>query len=69
MNNKKICVVGAGAWGKNHVKTLHRLNSLGGVVDSSLENLNQIKEPTFGVKLELVSGPGLINIKDKVSIL
>ena len=34
MNNKKICVVGAGKWGKNHIATLDELNSLGGVVDN-----------------------------------
>jgi UDP-2-acetamido-3-amino-2,3-dideoxy-glucuronate N-acetyltransferase len=29
----KICVVGAGGWGKNHVQTLHQLGMLGGIVD------------------------------------
>jgi UDP-2-acetamido-3-amino-2,3-dideoxy-glucuronate N-acetyltransferase len=33
--NKKICVVGGGNWGKNHIETLHRLGCLGGVVESS----------------------------------
>jgi UDP-2-acetamido-3-amino-2,3-dideoxy-glucuronate N-acetyltransferase len=32
---KKICVVGAGHWGLNHVKALQRLNALGGVVDNN----------------------------------
>ena len=31
---KKICVVGAGRWGKNHIKTLNDLGCLGGIVDS-----------------------------------
>ena len=31
--NKKICVVGAGHWGKNHIKTLHGLGCLKAVVD------------------------------------
>ena len=31
--NKKICVIGAGYWGKNHIKTLHRIGALGSVVD------------------------------------
>ncbi|MFL2983259.1 MAG: Gfo/Idh/MocA family protein [Candidatus Neomarinimicrobiota bacterium] len=31
--NKSICVIGAGDWGKNHIKTLHKLNSLKGVVE------------------------------------
>ena len=25
-----IAVVGAGAWGKNHIRTLHKMGSLGG---------------------------------------
>lgn len=29
----KVGVVGAGAWGKNHVKTLHEMGVLGGVVE------------------------------------
>ena len=31
--NKKICVIGAGYWGKNHIKTLSKLNVLKGVVE------------------------------------
>lgn len=31
--NKSICVVGAGYWGKNHIKTLSQLNVLGGIVE------------------------------------
>jgi predicted dehydrogenase len=31
----KICVVGAGRWGLNHVKTLNALGHLGGVVDEN----------------------------------
>ncbi len=48
---KKICVVGAGYWGKNHIRTLFNLNALGGVVDhdknilvSSLEKYPNIKK-------------------------
>lgn len=32
-NKNNICVIGAGKWGLNHIKTLHELNALGGVVD------------------------------------
>lgn len=39
----KVCVVGAGRWGKNHVKTLNELEVLGGVVDSNPETLNTLK--------------------------
>ena len=31
--NKKICVIGAGYWGKNHIKTLSKLNALKGIVE------------------------------------
>lgn len=31
--NNNICVIGAGYWGKNHLRTLKELGSLGGVVE------------------------------------
>ena len=40
-SNIKICVVGAGYWGKNHIRSLSELNSLGAVVES---DKNQIVE-------------------------
>ena len=39
---KSICVVGAGYWGKNHIRTLSELKSLGGVVDNDKDTLNKI---------------------------
>ena len=36
MKNYKICIVGAGRWGLNHIKTLEKLHFLGGVVDSNI---------------------------------
>ena len=39
--SKKICVVGAGYWGKNHLKTLNNLGSLYGIVDPNKEILNK----------------------------
>ena len=35
--NKKICVVGAGYWGKNHIRTLNELGVLRGIVESNLK--------------------------------
>ena len=32
--SKKVCVVGAGEWGKNHIRTLFELDALGGIVDN-----------------------------------
>ncbi len=33
--SRQICVIGAGRWGRNHIKTLHGLGSLGGIVEAS----------------------------------
>tara|TARA_Y100001958_G_C21221145_1_gene546479 strand:+ start:1095 stop:2057 length:963 start_codon:yes stop_codon:yes gene_type:complete len=43
MVNLKICVVGAGNWGTNHIKTLLKLNYTVGCVDSNDENLNKAR--------------------------
>ena len=46
-SQKKLCVIGAGGWGKNHIKTLNRLGSLYGIVDkdkSILNNYNNLNE-------------------------
>ena len=40
---KKICVVGAGRWGLNHVRTLNELKCLAGVVDKNSLITNKIK--------------------------
>ncbi len=37
--NKNICVVGAGYWGKNHIKTLDKLGALGAIVDFNEDTL------------------------------
>lgn len=42
--NKKICVIGAGRWGTNHINTLSRMNSLDGIVDNDLTTLQLFKE-------------------------
>ena len=49
--NKKICVVGAGYWGKNHIKTLEKLESLGGVVDLDSNVLKKISNQYKYIKL------------------
>tara|TARA_A100001015_G_C15006506_1_gene720924 strand:- start:1345 stop:2304 length:960 start_codon:yes stop_codon:yes gene_type:complete len=40
--NKSVCVLGAGDWGKNHIKTLYSLGALGGIVETNVKNLNLI---------------------------
>ena len=44
MGDIKICVIGAGRWGKNHIRTLFELGALGGVVDPDAQQRNKIKE-------------------------
>jgi len=48
--SKKVCVVGAGKWGKYHILTLHELGALGGIVDSNSDVLNQLSQKYFGIK-------------------
>ena len=43
-SNIKICVVGAGYWGKNHIRSLSELNSLGAVVESDKNQIVEIKK-------------------------
>ena len=40
--NNRVCVIGGGYWGTNHIRTLHELGELGGVVDSDENLLDQI---------------------------
>jgi len=41
VKNKKICLVGGGNWGKNHLKTLNELGALGGLVDTNKDILSR----------------------------
>ena len=41
--NKKICVIGAGRWGTNHIKTLKGLGALAGIVESREERREELK--------------------------
>ena len=41
--NHKICVVGAGRWGKNHIKTLMGLEALGGVVEANPRTRSELQ--------------------------
>jgi len=41
---KKICVVGAGRWGMNHVRTLDKLGALGGIVEVDENRHADLKE-------------------------
>ena len=48
---KNICVVGAGYWGKNHIKTLNQLNSLKGVVEINDHSLKNLSKEYPGIQL------------------
>ncbi len=50
MSKKKICVVGAGNWGMNHIRTLDELGALWGVVDINGERLNIVRTTYPGTK-------------------
>lgn len=41
---KKICVIGGGRWGENHIRTLKEMGNLGAVVDVSEARLAELKE-------------------------
>ena len=41
--SRKVCVVGAGKWGMNHVRTLFELQSLGGVVEINKNRQQELK--------------------------
>ena len=48
--SRHICVVGAGRWGKNHIKTLHELSFLTGIVEADSDTRNMFKEKYPAVK-------------------
>ena len=49
--NKKVCVVGAGRWGKNHIRTLHELGVLGGIVETDSSRLEAFQAQYPGAEL------------------
>ncbi len=48
--SKNICVVGAGRWGKNHIRALHDLGALGGIVEPREEVLTELLNEYDGVQ-------------------
>ncbi len=44
MNIKKICVIGGGRWGQNHIRTLFQMGALGGIVESNPTRLEELQE-------------------------
>jgi UDP-2-acetamido-3-amino-2,3-dideoxy-glucuronate N-acetyltransferase len=58
-NKPRICVVGAGRWGRNHIRTLDDLGCLGGIVDADANALKECEQSCSGVRT-------FTNIKDAV---
>jgi len=50
MHQKSVCVIGAGYWGKNHIRTLYELGYLGGIVEPNKEILSRFNERYPDVK-------------------
>jgi len=48
--SRHICVVGAGRWGKNHIKTLHELGCLAGIVEANADVRAEFQEKYPEVK-------------------
>ena len=48
--DKKICVVGGGYWGNNHIRTLYEFGCLGGIVETNQDTLNRFAEQYPDVK-------------------
>ena len=42
--SNNICVIGAGYWGKNHIRTLHELGLLGGIVETDSTVLRRFSD-------------------------
>jgi predicted dehydrogenase len=42
MENKKICVIGGGKWGRNHIRTLHEMGNLCSIVESNEVRLKDL---------------------------
>jgi UDP-2-acetamido-3-amino-2,3-dideoxy-glucuronate N-acetyltransferase len=49
--NRRVCVIGAGRWGSNHVSTLASMGALGGVVDKREAVRNALSEKHPGLRV------------------
>lgn len=57
---KNIALIGAGYWGKNHLKNLHRLNVLHSVLELSEEIVRERKKE-FSEVVFVTEDPGILN--------
>jgi len=42
MVNRKICVIGGGRWGQNHIRTLFQMGNLAGIVEANEQRLDEL---------------------------
>ena len=61
ISNKKVCVVGAGYWGKNHIRTLYELGALGGIVEMNMGVLSELSSKYPDVKTYIKLDDALTN--------
>ncbi len=48
--NKRICVIGGGRWGRNHIRTLAGMGCLAAIVESNKERLEEFLKQYPGIK-------------------
>ncbi len=48
--NSKICVIGGGRWGSNHIRTLIKLGALAGIVENNSKRAEELKSEYPSVK-------------------
>jgi len=64
----KIAVIGAGNWGKNHIKTLNSLNALGAIIEPNSEIQKKIKSQYPNTIVESLIDQTLISKMDGIVI-
>lgn len=47
----KVAVIGAGKWGKNHLKTLYSIGKLAAIIESNTQSHNELKENFPGIPI------------------
>ena len=56
---KRICVIGGGRWGQNHIKTLFNMGNLAGIVESNATRLTEL--------LKIYHAKGFASLDDALS--
>ena len=59
--SNNVCVIGAGYWGKNHIRTLNSLNKLGAIVESNIDVLDRFSQEYPNAKMYPSLDEALLN--------